>query len=228
MALKNAFENVATQATLAALLADSQAKADLLETQPVSVVSLPLPSGGATSAKQDTAQTRFNLLATEATIAGVDTKAGSLTETAPGTDTASSGLNGRLQRVAQRLTSLIALLPVSLGQKVKAASFAVTIASDQDALTTRPSTVSTAANGSVTVGVTSVEIRTANTARIEATICNDHATNIVYLALGAVAVVNKGVRLNPGGGEYTTPPGYTGTIEAVATGATTNVTFTEA
>jgi hypothetical protein len=39
---------------------------------------------------------------------------GSLTETAPTTDTASSGLNGRLQRVAQRLTSLIALLPSAL------------------------------------------------------------------------------------------------------------------
>lgn len=39
---------------------------------------------------------------------------GSKTETAPTTDTASSGLNGRLQRVAQRLTSLIALLPTSL------------------------------------------------------------------------------------------------------------------
>jgi hypothetical protein len=33
---------------------------------------------------------------------------GSLTETAPTTDTASSGLNGRLQRIAQRITSLIA------------------------------------------------------------------------------------------------------------------------
>lgn len=39
---------------------------------------------------------------------------GTLTETAPGTDTASSGLNGRLQRIAQRVTSLIALLPVAL------------------------------------------------------------------------------------------------------------------
>src|SRR5438552_4318569 len=39
---------------------------------------------------------------------------GIITETAPGTDTASSGLNGRLQRVAQRITSLIALLPSAL------------------------------------------------------------------------------------------------------------------
>jgi hypothetical protein len=36
-------------------------------------------------------------------------------ETAPSTDVGVSGLNGRLQRVAQRLSSLIALLPTSLG-----------------------------------------------------------------------------------------------------------------
>lgn len=55
---------------------------------------------------------------------------GSLTETAPATDTASSGLNGRLQRIAQRLTSLIALVPASLGAKTAAASLAVTMATD--------------------------------------------------------------------------------------------------
>ncbi len=37
---------------------------------------------------------------------GIDTKIGSLTETAPTTDTASSGLNGRLQRIAQKQTTL--------------------------------------------------------------------------------------------------------------------------
>lgn len=40
---------------------------------------------------------------------------GALTETAPANDAASSGLNGRLQRIAQRITSLIALLPTALG-----------------------------------------------------------------------------------------------------------------
>jgi hypothetical protein len=39
---------------------------------------------------------------------------GGLTETAPASDTASSGLNGRLQRIAQRFTSLIALVPAAL------------------------------------------------------------------------------------------------------------------
>ena len=56
---------------------------------------------------------------------------GIITETAPASDTASSGLNGRLQRIAQRLTSLIALIPTSLGQKTMANSLAVTLASDQ-------------------------------------------------------------------------------------------------
>lgn len=42
------------------------------------------------------------------TEADFDTKVGGLTEAAPATDTASSGLNGRLQRIAQRLTTLIA------------------------------------------------------------------------------------------------------------------------
>ena len=87
-------------------------------TQPVSVAALPLPSGAATSANQATEQGLY----------------GALAETAPASDTASSGLNGRLQRIAQRLTSLIALLPTSLGQKTMANSLAVTFASDQTGL----------------------------------------------------------------------------------------------
>ena len=39
---------------------------------------------------------------------------GSLTEAVPASDTASSGLNGRLQRIAQRLSSLITLVPTAL------------------------------------------------------------------------------------------------------------------
>ena len=53
------------------------------------------------------------------------TLVGAVTETAPASDTASSGLNGRLQRIAQRLTSLIALVPASLGSKAASASLSV-------------------------------------------------------------------------------------------------------
>ena len=53
-----------------------------------------------------------NTIALNTTTA--NTLTGSLTETAPATDTASSGLNGRLQRIAQRLSSLITALGTPL------------------------------------------------------------------------------------------------------------------
>jgi hypothetical protein len=84
---------------------------------------------------------------------------GSVTETAPGTDTASSGLNGRLQRIAQRLTSLIALLPTSLGQKTMANSLAVTLPSDQSAIpvTQTPTSVAgTISSARIGVGLSGV------------------------------------------------------------------------
>lgn len=45
----------------------------------------------------------------------LNARVGDLTETAPANDTASSGLNGRLQRIAQRLTSLIAFFTSDFG-----------------------------------------------------------------------------------------------------------------
>lgn len=65
---------------------------------------------------------QVNQLASEATL---DARTGSLTETVPATDTASSGLNGRLQRIAQRITSLMALLPASLGPQAGTSSLSV-------------------------------------------------------------------------------------------------------
>lgn len=51
-----------TQTTLAALLTDLQAKADLTETQPVSAATLPLPTGAATAAHQVTMITALQLI----------------------------------------------------------------------------------------------------------------------------------------------------------------------
>ncbi len=76
-------------------------------TQPVSAAALPLPSNAAQETGGNLAAilTALGLLLPTTDF---DTKTGSLTETAPTTDTASSGLNGRLQRIAQRLTTLLA------------------------------------------------------------------------------------------------------------------------
>ena len=92
---------------------------------------------------------------------------GSLTETAPASDTASSGLNGRLQRIAQRLTSLIALFPATLGQKTMANSFAVTLASDQSSLPVTPAKIyvtGTLKTAQITVGTSQVRATTDNLA----------------------------------------------------------------
>jgi hypothetical protein len=57
---------------------------------------------------------KASALALETTQLAQSALYGAVTEAAPSTDTASSGLNGRLQRIAQRLTSLIALIPSNL------------------------------------------------------------------------------------------------------------------
>jgi len=77
------------------------------------------PLGTQTVAGSVTANAGTNLntsaLALESTSAARSTLIGAVTEVSPATDTASSGLNGRLQRIAQRLTALIALFPGALG-----------------------------------------------------------------------------------------------------------------
>jgi hypothetical protein len=115
--------------------------------------------GTATVSGTVTANAGTNLntsaLATEATL---DARTGALTETAPATDTASSGLNGRLQRIAQRLTTLLAVFPTTIdvnsGNK-SASTLRVVIATDQPALTNKllvtPDSVALPANQSVNV-----------------------------------------------------------------------------
>lgn len=54
-----------------------------------------------------------------------NTRLGDVTETAPASDTASSGVNGRLQRIAQRITSLITALTDGTARAVLNAGSAI-------------------------------------------------------------------------------------------------------
>lgn len=90
----------------------------------------------------------------------------------------------------------------------------------------RQTDTATNAAAGVSVGTSSVTVVAANPQRVEVTICNDHATQVVYLALGPLAFANVGIRLNAAGGSYTTTS-YTGIITAIATGAATGVAFSE-
>jgi hypothetical protein len=86
-------------------------------------------------------------------------------------------------------------------------------------------------SGSATVGTTSAVIVADNPNRLQLTITNDHATQIVYLAFATssaspTAVSGSGVRLSAAGGQFTTNS-YTGPVAAIASGAGTGVTITE-
>jgi hypothetical protein len=155
------------------------ALAESTATQAISAASLPLPTGAAT----------------EATL---DTRTGSLTETVPVSDTASSGINGRLQRIAQRLTSLIALRTSATGTQSSVASSA-----------------------------TDVTILAANTARLGASVFND-STAVLYLLSGAgtssATVYTVQV---PSGGYYEVPFGYTGILKGLWAAANGSVRVTE-
>lgn len=78
---------------------------------------------------------------------------GSLTETAPASDTASSGHNGRLQRIAQRITSLITALgsPFQAGGSIGNTTFASTVANGANAVegSTTGAKVITDADGTI-------------------------------------------------------------------------------
>lgn len=81
--------------------------------------------------------TELTLTLVNDSISATNVLIGSTTETAPGTDTGQSGLNGRLQRIAQNLTTantnitaMSAKLPAALGIRVAATSLSIVPASD--------------------------------------------------------------------------------------------------
>lgn len=88
-------------------------------------------------------------------------------------------------------------------------------------------------SGTISVGAASGTIVASNISRRELTVVNDHATQIVYLALNTTdgstvptAVLNSGIRLNAAGGSWTTNA-YKGPVAGIATGAATGVTVAE-
>lgn len=110
------------------------------------------PNGQATSANSAPV-----VLSTsqETILLNLDTDLGSTSETAPSSDTATSGLNGRLQRVAQRLTTLIEDIFVT-GQSAQTATV-------NNILTTTAGTTATELIGYRTASVQVVSTGTAGT-----------------------------------------------------------------
>lgn len=141
-----------------------------------------------------------------------NTEIGGLTETAPASDTASSGLNGRLQRIAQRITSLIAIAATettlaalsakfgSLGQKTMAGSAPVVLASDQSALpiTTARTNLVGSTPISVSAGVASGTLIVTNASRDGLVVTNTSTLGVISLHLNnGTAVLGSGITLYP-------------------------------
>ena len=85
----------------------SLGQAVMVSSSPVVIASnqTAIPVSGAVTANAGT-NLNTSALSLETTQTAQSTLYGAVTEIAPATDTASSGLNGRLQRIAQRLTSI--------------------------------------------------------------------------------------------------------------------------
>lgn len=122
---------------------------------------------------------------------------GAINETAPASDTASAGLNGRLQRIAQLLSALIAL---------------------------KKSVTATLSN--VASSATNVTVIASNSSRIGATVYNDSAAYL-YLKLGTTASATSfTIKIDPSG-YYEVPFGYTGIIDGLWASANGSARVTE-
>ena len=86
----------------------------------------------------------------------------------------------------------------------------------------------TATNSKVTVAATTTEVLEADDTRVFARITND-SDEVIYLALGEDAVMNKGIRLNAGGGnfEINATNMFRGTVNAICLSGSKNLCFTE-
>lgn len=176
---------------------------------------------------QANAGTNLNtsLLALETTQVAGNTLIGSITETAPATDTASSGLNGRLQRIAQRLTSILAILPASLGQKTMANSLAVTLASDQGNLPVAQAALA-ATFQEITNLTTVAQTFTAPAGAKWAKVYADNTnTPNIRVKIGGTATTSSGISFEPGRSEDFSAVGNISVIAESGTNLKINVTF---
>jgi hypothetical protein len=171
-------------------------------------------------------------VATEATLANVataanqstlNTRTGDVTETAPSTDTGSSGTNGRLQRIAQRLTSLIALVPSAL---TGSGNFKTALVESTATVTTKETRAATPTQSSVAGSASSVSLLASNANRLGATVYND-STAALYVKLGTTASTTSYTFQIYANEYFEVPFQYTGAIDGIWTSATGNARITE-
>jgi hypothetical protein len=162
------------------------------------------------------------LVTLNATVSSTDPQIGIVTETAPATDTASSGLNGRLQRIAQRLTTIFtsmfsttaaadaARMPVSALDCVQP-----TIVTTGAASKTSTVTISNASPGVVTWASHGLAAGRAVVLTTSGTLPTPLiATNTVYVSATGLNANDFQISLTPGGASINTSSAGSGTHTA--------------
>jgi hypothetical protein len=186
-------------------------------------------------------------IAKDATIGTTNTAIGIVTETAPTTDIASSGLNGRLQRIAQRVTSLITALgsPFQAGGSIGNTTFASTQSGTwtvqpgntanttawkvDGSAVTQPVSVaslpSTAVTNVGTFAVQSAATLAAETTKVIGTV-NISSSQTIAAVTAITNQLPAGINILGKVGIDQTTPGTTDSVTIKSTAHTTSVTVT--
>jgi hypothetical protein len=183
-------------------------------TQPVSAASLPLPANAAQ--EHTTAASPHSARLSDGAAFYDGTKTAQLPAALVG---------GRLdENVGAWLGSTVP----TVGQKGMASSLPVVVASDQSPV---PVSTKTALTASVptfaTVGVASAEAIAANASRKGLILVNT-SNNDISLGIGAAAVLNRGITLQPGGSWTMNEHSFTtAAVNAIASAAASNLAIQE-
>lgn len=187
----------ATQTTLAAILTELQAKADLAETQPVSAASLPLPSGASTAALQTTAN---GLLTT------IDADTGSIAGSASTIAGDTTSIDGKITACDTDSVTVVAMPTVDIDFPAVS-----TVTSDKSGST-------------ITVTTSSTALASSNSSR-EVLIVQNQSNVDVYVCLKGTATVASAFYCLHSIGSTCIIPGHlhTGAVSAIVASGTPSV-----
>lgn len=152
-------------------------------------------SGGGGGGTSDTTETTQLLV--KAAVQNLDLDLGTPADGAAATDVAAVGVIPLIKRSLQRWTSLLALLPASLGAKASAASFPVVLASDQATLAVAATARSCVGRQTIAIAAGTIVTLTPPGGAVAAHIQADGATVRITLE-GTAPTASTGTRIDDG------------------------------
>lgn len=176
-----------------------------------------LPTGAATSAKQDTGNTALAAIQTavealDNTVSGNELQVDVLTSALP-SGAATAAKQPALGTAGSASADVITVQGIASMTAIKVDGSAVT-QPVSGTVTANPSRPSTPSQSSVNDSASSVTLLSANANRLGATIFNDSAVEL-YLKLGATASTTSFTCKMLAGAYYEVPFGYTGIIDGI-------------